>query len=802
MNRGPLLLFVVIVVVLAMGFWVWRNLNPDAPLIAPEDRARIAVLPLPTDLALREGSLSLDDGLTVEVVSHAEPRLERAIERMRSRLPGPAAREGSALLTVDVGGPTNDDEPEWIDESYALDISPEGARLRATTPVGAIRALQTFGQLMESDEDGVRVPAARIRDAPRFRWRGLLIDAARHWIPKEVLLRNLDGMEAAKMNVLHLHLTEDQAFRVESLVHPRLHEVGSDGDYFTQDDLREIVAYAYDRGIRVVPEFDLPGHSRSWLEAYPELSIDGGPWKKSKLYGIHPVALDPTRDEVYEFIDAFVGEMAAVFPDPYVHVGSDEAAPDLWDASERLQAYQRDHGLAGHEDLQAHFNRRIHGILAGHGKKMMGWEEMLHEDMPRDTVLQAWLSPATVAEAVGRGHGVVLSAGYYLDHKKHAAFHYGVDPLGIPEPIVIPSDGPWESFEISFDTPAGTFDGVLVVYGEADDLRAVSSVANQAVELRDVRREGSVLRATADSPVGEMDVEARIDGDDLEGEFRSLVVSAAVQGRRTGGHDLPGTFPPDLVKSIEIPHEIRYRVLGGEAAMWSELVTADTIDSRIWPRTGAVAERLWSPAVSTTDVDDMYRRLDVFSERLEGLGLRHESYREQRIVELAGENDPAPLRTLISVLEEVKGYERHRFGGSQGWLTTEVPLDHVADAAAPESRTARRFGAEVDAHLAGDPSRREAIEASLVAWRDQYARLAPIFATSDRVAAVEPLSRALSEASALALERMEAGGSSVDPAETEAVLTALEARPGGVLLAVAPPLRRLIEATPGSPGGF
>lgn len=788
MNRGPVLLVVVAVVVAAMGVWVWSNLNPSAPLIAEADRARITVLPLPTDLALREGNLSLRDGLTVELVGHTEPRLDRAVERLRSRLPAAAAKSGPARLEIEVGVAADDADPTWIDESYALDVTPEGARLRAVTPVGAIHGLQTFLQLVETDRDGPRVPAARIRDAPRFRWRGLMIDVCRHWIPKDVILRNLDAMEAAKLNVLHLHLTEDQAFRVESRVRPRLHEVGSGGDFLSQDDLREIVSYAHDRGIRVVPEFDLPGHSLSWLEAYPELAIDEGPWARPTRFGIHPVALDPTRDEVYEFLDAFLGEMAGIFPDPYVHVGGDEANPERWDASPAVRAYMREHGLEDHRALQAHFNARLHAILASHGKRMVGWEEIRHPDLPRDAIVQAWLTPGSVAESVRDGYETVLSQGYYLDHKLPASTHYEVDPLGMPEPVELDTSGAWHAFAISMDTPAGEMSGDLVVFGEGDDLGAVTAVAGRVIFLDDVSLDEGQLTARAETPMGAATFEARIDADGVRGVLDSLVFSVEFSGVRTGGHDVAGSAPPELEKAVEIAPEERYRVLGGEAAMWSELVSAETIDSRIWPRTGAIAERLWSPAESTADVGDLYRRLGVFSERLEALGLRHESYREPMLRDIAGGPVPPELRALVDALEEAKQYERHRFFGEDG--ATTAPLDRVADAAAAESEVARRFNQAADALVAGDGSWRGAVVAQLALWRGQHAALASLFETSERVAAVETQSRALADGAGLALEVLE--GNLDGCGAREDVFERMERKPDGAMLAVTRGVRTIV----------
>jgi len=176
------------------------------------------------------------------------------------------------------------------DESYELTIGESGAKLNASNPLGVLHGLQTFLQLVEPGMNGFTVPAATIKDQPRFAWRGLLIDVGRHFIPVDVLKRNLDGMAAVKMNVLHLHLSDDQGFRVETKKFPKLHEMGSDGLYYTQDEIRGLISYAYDRGIRVLPEFDTPGHSGSWFVGYPELASSPGPFK------VDPEAPDSVTD--------------------------------------------------------------------------------------------------------------------------------------------------------------------------------------------------------------------------------------------------------------------------------------------------------------------------------------------------------------------------------------------------------------------------------------------------------------------------------------------------------------------------
>src|SRR5262249_10436465 len=168
------------------------------------------------------------------------------------------------------------------------------------------------------------------------------LDVGRHFMPVELIKRELDGMAAVKLNVLHWHLTEDQGFRVECRKYPKLHQMGSDGLFYTQDQIRDVISYARDRGIRVVPEFDMPGHSTSWFVGYPELASAPGPYQIERTWGIMDPAFDPTREEVYTFIDGFIGEMAGLFPDDYIHIGGDESNGEHWKKNSAIQAFMRE----------------------------------------------------------------------------------------------------------------------------------------------------------------------------------------------------------------------------------------------------------------------------------------------------------------------------------------------------------------------------------------------------------------------------------------------------------------------------
>jgi len=315
------------------------------------------------------------------------------------------------------------------DESYRLTVTPVGARLDAPNPLGVLRGMETFLQLVDLDAGGFGVPAVIIEDHPRFPWRGLMLDVSRHWMPVEVVERNLDAMAAVKLNVFHWHLSDDQGFRAESRRFPRLQQLGSDGDFYTQADIHRVVAYARDRGIRVVPEFDMPGHTNSWLVGYPELASAPGPYSIGRTWGVYDGAMDPTREETYDFLDAFLAEMTQLFPDPYFHIGGDEVNGKQWSQSSSIQAFAKEHNLEGTRGLQVYFNQRIQKLLQKYGKIMVGWDEVLHPDLPADTVVQSWRGQASLAEAASQGYRGILSAGYYLDHLSPASYHYGIDPL-------------------------------------------------------------------------------------------------------------------------------------------------------------------------------------------------------------------------------------------------------------------------------------------------------------------------------------------------------------------------------------
>jgi len=402
--------------------------------LAAQSQPPLNLMPMPASVQNGSGQLVIDRSFSVSVTGVHDASLDREVARFQSQLsrqtgiPFGSKPSASPTLTIHADRGREAVQKLGEDESYTLAVSGTGAQLNAPTPLGIIRGLQTFVQLVQITPNGFAAPAVTIKDEPRFPWRGLLIDVARHFIPLDVLKRNIDGMAAVKMNVLHWHLSDDQGFRVESKVFPKLTGEGSEGKFYTQDQIREFIAYAHDRGIRIVPEFDTPGHSRSWFPGYPDLASNPGPFTVETETGNQSVT-DPTREETYKFLDKFVEEMGALFPDAYFHIGGDEVDNKYWDSNPKIQAFKQVHGMKTDQDLQAYYNQHLQKILAKHHKIMVGWDEILHPDLPKNIVVQSWRGQKSLAAAAQQGYQGLLSFGYYLDLMWPASRHYAVDPM-------------------------------------------------------------------------------------------------------------------------------------------------------------------------------------------------------------------------------------------------------------------------------------------------------------------------------------------------------------------------------------
>ena len=402
-----------------------------------QTQTELDLMPMPANVQLGSGQLAVDQAFTVALDCKDDGRAQRAAQRAVDRLSKQTAipltyKEADAAqakLAIRCENPGEKVQKLEEDESYKLEVTPTAAKLSAPNPLGIIHGLQTFLQLVKARPEGFSAPAVVIEDKPRFQWRGTMLDVCRHWMPIEVVKRNIDGMEAVKMNVMHWHLSEDQGFRIESKKFPKLHEMGSDGNYFTQAQAKEIIQYARDRGIRVVPEFDMPGHTTAWFVGHPELAAAPGPYQIERKWGIFDPSMDPSNEEVYKFLDKFIGEMAELFPDAFFHVGGDEVTGKPWDANPKIQEFKKANNLADNHALQAYFSERVQKIVAKHKKTMVGWDEVLHPTSPKEILIQSWRGQESLAEAATRGYRAILSRGYYIDLQFPASYHYANDPL-------------------------------------------------------------------------------------------------------------------------------------------------------------------------------------------------------------------------------------------------------------------------------------------------------------------------------------------------------------------------------------
>lgn len=646
-------------------------------------------MPMPSAVQLGAGQLPIDQSFSVAVTGFHDASVDSGVQRFQAQLSKqtgiPFRPKPGASATLQIHADRGRDQVQKLgeDESYELTITDSGAKLTAPTPLGILHGLETFLQLVQPSATGFSVPAVAIKDQPRFPWRGLMIDVSRHFIPIDVLKRNLDAMAALKLNVMHWHLSDDQGFRVESKKFPQLTGMGSDGLFYTQDEIREFIAYAHARGIRVMPEFDIPGHSRSWFLGYPELSSGTGPYTlEGGGQGYIDPVMDPTRESTYKFLEKFIAEMAKLFPDAYFHIGGDEVNGKQWDANPKIQAFIHAHNLKNNQDLQAYFNQRLQKIVAKNHKTMIGWDEILHPDLPKTITVQSWRGQKSLAEAAKQGYSGLLSFGYYLDLMWPASRHYAVDPMS----------------------------------GEAANLT------------------------------------------------------------------------PEEQKLI----------LGGEACQWAEWVTPENIDSHIWPRNAAIAERLWSPQ-QITDVDSMYTRLNAVSLNLEWLGLTHRSARTHMLHRMAGTEDISALRVLADVVEPVKDY--NRWDDAKGPIDFHAPLNRMIDAVYPESDVARNFSNLVQTFVQSgnkDQAAEAQIRTYLTTWRDNDAKLHSLLDRSFLLQEVAPLSADLSALGAAGLQALDYLDKSqpVPDSWRAQQLTVVESekkRQADLLLMVAAPVQQLIE---------
>ena len=424
----------------------------SAPQVPPDaDATPLSLIPMPAQVQRADGHFTLDASVALlaqgegaaEVAQGFAERLERARGIALQASSGAAQTGARAIVfALDAAMPTASDE------GYELVVDASRIRVRARSAHGLFNGGVTLWQLLTQESTKtarIDVPALRIDDAPRFAWRGVMLDSARHFQPPAFVKHFIDEIALLKFNTLHWHLSDDQGWRIEIKRYPRLTQVGAwrdsageiagaptrIGGFYTQDEIRDIVRYAADRHVTLVPEIDMPGHMQAAIAAYPQLGSRGDTPAVSTDWGVHPYLLN-VDEATFDFVDNVLDEVMQLFPSPLIHVGGDEALKDQWKASPRVQARMHELGLRDEDALQGWFIARVEKHLAAHGRRMIGWDEILDGGVPANAVVMSWRGSDGGVTAAQAGHDVVMSPSpdLYFDHLQSDAPD---EPSGRPD---------------------------------------------------------------------------------------------------------------------------------------------------------------------------------------------------------------------------------------------------------------------------------------------------------------------------------------------------------------------------------
>jgi len=614
------------------------------------------LMPWPQSISVTNGSFALDKNFKVNITGNPNPRIFARTSQFLRRLDG---RTGlffdqgfvtkinefpSAQLQINCSKAGNVGINQ--DESYQLEIQSNKIIINANSDLGAMHALETLLQLLQNNSTSYYFPTVTISDSPRFTWRGLMIDAARHFQPVDVIKRNLDAMAAMKMNVFHWHLTDDQGWRIELKNHPKLTQLASDGNYYTQEEIKNIVKYADERGIMVIPEIDVPGHGTAILTAYPEvgskLNFDKNTYSLERNSGIFTPTLDPSNPKTYQLLSEIFDEVCPLFSGNYFHIGGDENEGKDWDSNPKIQEFKKKNNFANNHELQTYFTMQLIPMLKKHNKTLMGWEEIMTKNLSKDAIIHSWrganegiAAGQSLVNAVRNGYKTVLSNGYYIDLMQGVESHYLNDPMP---------------------------------------------------------------------------------------------------------------------KNITLTAEEKARILGGEAPMWSELATPTTIDSRIWPRTAAIAERLWSNE-NITDMTSLRKRMSVISLQLEELGITHIRNKEVLLRNISNNQTNTALEDFSNICEPLKVYSRNNEGTE---YKTYSPFTLFADACTPDAKDALGFDAAVNHYLKNKNSENQLLVTDyLKKWINVNAKLIELSSNAPLIQPLLPLSKSLSDLSQQLILRIE-----------------------------------------------
>lgn len=429
--------------------------------VFPQAPEEIAIIPQPVSMARAQGSFKLTGNVTINVpagnaeIGTAADLFEKQVE----------TAAGFPLKVISTGAASSNsiqvsmiNDATIGNEGYKLDVTTQGITIRANKPAGVFYAFQTLLQLMPKEveskkqvaKDSWDVPAVSITDYPRFAWRGMMFDVSRHFFTKDQVKSFIDDMVKYKFNLLHFHLTDDQGWRIEIKSLPKLTSVGAwrvdktgsfmklsnptpdepkdYGGFFTHDDIRELIRYAGERFVNVLPEVDVPGHSMAFVAAYPELSCTPGTyqvnsgekfmvWEKGGFYGLTDNNLCPANEQTYVYLDKVFTEVAELFPFEYIHMGGDECATNFWAKSEAVKALMKKEGMKSIHEVQGYFSRRVAKIIESKGKKVIGWDEILEGGIDKNSAVMSWRGTKGGIAAAKLGHEVVMtpSTNVYVD---------------------------------------------------------------------------------------------------------------------------------------------------------------------------------------------------------------------------------------------------------------------------------------------------------------------------------------------------------------------------------------------------
>ncbi|MDO3388604.1 beta-N-acetylhexosaminidase [Gilvimarinus sp. SDUM040013] len=662
----------------------------------------IDLMPMPQSVAASGEVFALTGLPVIEAPDEASERLQAALGRFEQRLSqqtGLTTAGAKIALSIIV----DDNAYDLLDkngEGYTLKVAATGIELSANSERGALHGLETLLQLAGiSTDQQPQLPVVTIVDAPRFAWRGLLLDSVRHFLPIDDIKRQIDGMAAAKLNVFHWHLTDDQGWRLESKTYPRLHEVASNGQFYTQEQVIDVIAYAAARGVYVLPEIDMPGHASAIALAYPKLMSAPGPYAAEDRWGVHKPLLNPANPEVYQFAEAVLGEVASLFPFPYVHIGGDEVDAEHWETNPEIQAFARANKLADSHAIHAYFNQRLADILGELNRKMIGWDEVLHPDLPEGTIVQSWQGPDALGRAINMGFPALLSTGFYLDQPQYASYHHRVKfvPQKIDIAIEPTASEPWRSWSFKAPRKRGSaVQGHLTLLGQGENLRGFIDFKGKSRQtLNNVRVNGEHISFNIDTWMGPVTANLTAKKSDLSGSLLVGNAPYALTATLVATNTIANSQIPKPVAKDYIGEDKLDQVLGGEAALWSEMVDHTNLDLRLWPRGFVVAERLWSDA-AVTDEMSMQRRLNAVSMwSAKSVGLQHFAQQQTLLAKLAPHLAVDTLLTFSSAIEPAHYYHRHHEKSEKETYSRRDSLNRFADALPSQSNPALQFSQHV-----------------------------------------------------------------------------------------------------------